>query len=510
MSAFKTVGDKLTGKAGAIFKLIFGGFGSNQQNNSENSNNLTGSTGQAGFGSVGTSSVTATSGNMVNGFPYYMQSDSQWGAHPYGSHGTLSTSACGPTSMAMVMKSYGENVTPVDTADWSAAHGYRASSGTSWDYFKAIGNSVGLDVKQFDPDVARVKQDLQNGIPVIGSMRPGNFTKNGHFVVFTGMDSRGNIYVNDPSSSVRTGHSWLSEQSLSQGKQFWEISKNGQGSLGKLTETDPSTEGAAGGSSGLPLFYNFTGGASKITAYDINKAKKSQNTTWFNKNKPVTSTSAGDFKRMQYNNSYQRINGISDLNKAYYSSEKARKQALQSSTGYLRLMERDAAEREKARNSSAGNFKMMEYASLNDKDAVIRGIGDLRRDEYENGGLAEGKAVAASIRASRSSSSGSSYSSGSGYSSGSSYAGSAPIATAPGGVDATTLNTITEYLKIIAENSKYEASLPTIVDLIGKLAGITATVNSNTASITNQDTVNNINQDLSSVMQKLETMASTL
>ena len=87
---------------------------------------------------------------------------------------------------------------------------------------------------------------------------------------------------------------------------------------------------------------------------------------------------------------------------------------------------------------------------------------------------------------------------------------SAPIATNPGGVDATTLNTIIEYLKTIAENSKYEASLPTIVELIGKLAGITAAVNSNTASTGNQDTINSINQDLSAVMQKLETIASTL
>ena len=91
-----------------------------------------------------------------------------------------------------------------------------------------------------------------------------------------------------------------------------------------------------------------------------------------------------------------------------------------------------------------------------------------------------------------------------------SYGTSAPIATTAGGIDPNTLNTIIEYLKTIADNSKYSASLPTIVELIGKLTGVTAAMNSNSTSIANQDTANNINQDLSAIMQKLETIASTL
>ena len=87
---------------------------------------------------------------------------------------------------------------------------------------------------------------------------------------------------------------------------------------------------------------------------------------------------------------------------------------------------------------------------------------------------------------------------------------SAPVANTSAGVDSATLNTIIEYLKTIAENSKYEAFLPAIVDLISKLTNVTATINSNSTSIANQDTANSINQDLSAIMQKLETMASTL
>ncbi len=440
-NAFRMIGSKLTGKAGAVFNLIFGGFGSNQQNNSENSNNLTGSTGQAGFGSVGTSSVSAISGSMVNGFPYYMQNDSQWGQHPYGSHGTLSSSACGPTSMAMVMKSYGANVTPVETADWSASNGYRESNGTGWGYFKAIGNTIGLDVNQFGTDVNRVKQNLQNGIPVIGSMKPGNFTKGGHFVVFTGMDSRGNIYVNDPSSSVRTGHSWLPEQSLNQAKQFWEITKNGQGSLGRITETDPSIEGAAGGNSGLPWYYNFTGGKAGV---DSSRLKELQD----NYNQTIADAQRRNELKHNYNNYIEYMQYIRD------------------------------SKRRRELNEEYNNYIAESQARIAAKNNNI------------SSGVSNGT-------------SGSSYSSSGIYSSASISAGS-------GGIDTNTLNTIIEYLKTIADNSKYEATLPTIVDLISKLAGITATMNSNSTSIVNQDTTNNINQDLSTIMQKLETIASTL
>ena len=106
----------------------------------------------------------------------------------------------------------------------------------------------------------------------------------------------------------------------------------------------------------------------------------------------------------------------------------------------------------------------------------------------------------------------SSNSSGGSYSgsSGSYYGSSAPVANAAGSIDATSLNSILEYLKIIAENSKYESALPTIVDLVSKLAGITATVNSNSTSIENQDKVSNINSDISAIIQKLDAISSSL
>ena len=130
----------------------------------------------------------------------------------------------------------------------------------------------------------------------------------------------------------------------------------------------------------------------------------------------------------------------------------------------------------------------------------------IRKMQNENYAKTHGK----SSSSSSSSSSGSSGEYSSSSSSGSYSGSSAPVANATGSIDATSLNSILEYLKIIAENSKYESALPTIVDLVSKLAGITATVNSNSTSIENQDKVSNINSDISAIIQKLDAISSSL
>ena len=52
---------------------------------------------------------------------------------------TISTSGCGPTSMAMVISSLTDyDVTPIDMASFSVENGYRTEDqGTSWSFFGA-------------------------------------------------------------------------------------------------------------------------------------------------------------------------------------------------------------------------------------------------------------------------------------------------------------------------------------------------------------------------------------
>lgn len=208
-------------------------------------------------------------GDIINNFPYYNQGDPNWGQKGYGT-GTIASSGCGPTSMAMVMKSYGTNVTPIDTVKYSLEHGFRTKDqGTSWDYFANIAKANGLTTEQYSggqKGIEVTKAKLLSNIPVIGSMRPGDFTKGGHFVVFSGLDSDGTLRVNDPSSRARSVKKWDPQVALGQAKQFWAISKNGQGSIklnsgsGKnYTPLAPSksvnTVAAMG--SGIPI-YDFT------------------------------------------------------------------------------------------------------------------------------------------------------------------------------------------------------------------------------------------------------------
>lgn len=222
---FKSIGSKIGGTIGSIVSSIFGGqySSTDSQENQVSSNSY-------GSSFSGTSSGGTVTGDMANNFPYYNQSDPKWGSTPYGKSGTISSSGCGPTSMAMVLKSYGTNVTPVDTAAWSQQNGYRVEgSGTAWTFFDAIGKTNGLTTNQF-LSIPTAKDYLSKNIPVIGSMKPGDFTKGGHFIVFTGYDGN-NVVVNDPSSRERSAKTWGADHALSQAKQFWAISKNGQGSI---------------------------------------------------------------------------------------------------------------------------------------------------------------------------------------------------------------------------------------------------------------------------------------
>lgn len=294
---FKGVVDAVSGPAKGILKTIFGINDEVQQTTQENQGTDTTKVGvqDSSFGS--TNAVTS----KANDFPYYNQGDAPWGDKSY-VYDTYRNSACGPTSMAMVMKSYGINVNPEDTGTYAAQHGHRIEGqGTGWGFFKDIGNANGLTVNEFDPNNERVINDLKQGIPVISSQRAGHFTKRGHYIVLSGIDSNGNIYVNDPSSRERSSHAWTSSNVLSTGKQYWEISKDGKGSIGHITPTEPSTVGSRqGGRSGLPI-YDFTGGASG--AMDMMHASNRLQQSIVNN----TATTKQSTNTMDYNEIYNNM-----------------------------------------------------------------------------------------------------------------------------------------------------------------------------------------------------------
>ena len=231
-----------------------------------------------GFGGYG----KGVDGDMLNGFPYLLQGDDRWGSVQYSSINdssqTISSSACGPTSMAMVLRSYGHNVTPIDTSNYALANGHRTeNSGTAWTFFQPIGSSYGLTTKQFS-DANTAIQELEKGYPVIASMGPKTFTSKGHYIVLSGINDKGNILVNDPGKLNRSNVSYDPGLFAREGKQFWSFSNNGEGSINNVSKVADITgleKLSSGMSNAKAIINEGTPDAGTMTGNDVDVADTS-------------------------------------------------------------------------------------------------------------------------------------------------------------------------------------------------------------------------------------------
>ena len=70
----------------------------------------------------------------------------------------------------------------------------------------------------------RIAENLKVGNPVVAVMGPGDFTTEGHFIVFVDYED-GKIKVNDPNSKVNSEKLWEFESISSQIKQLWVFRK---------------------------------------------------------------------------------------------------------------------------------------------------------------------------------------------------------------------------------------------------------------------------------------------
>lgn len=188
--------------------------------------------------STGSTNYAGDSADMLNGFPYLLQNDSRWGSLPYTSTGnpsqTIGSSSCGPTSMAIVLRSFGVDITPKETCQFALDNGMRtANSGTSWDFFQAIGNKYGLTTEELGVSESGILNALKNAKPVIASMGPPTFTSGGHYIDLVGIKD-GKIVVNDCASKERSMVTYSPSVFTSEGSNFWAFSKNGKGSIGNV------------------------------------------------------------------------------------------------------------------------------------------------------------------------------------------------------------------------------------------------------------------------------------
>lgn len=138
----------------------------------------------------------------VTDIVYFNQSEEPWADAPYGSD-TLLKYGCGPTVMAMAVASLTEEDTdPARMAQWAVEHGHWArQNGSYHSLIPGAAEAFGLTVESPVEQTAQALRDtLEQGKLLVALMKPGHFTKYGHFILLRGITPDGNILVADPNS----------------------------------------------------------------------------------------------------------------------------------------------------------------------------------------------------------------------------------------------------------------------------------------------------------------------
>ena len=95
-------------------------------------------------------------------------------------------------------------------------------NGSSWTLISEGGVKLGLDVTEIPLVKKRVMSNLEVDNPIICSMRAGDFTTTGHYIVLVGTED-GLIRVNDPNSYENSEKLWSYEQIEGQIRNLWVI-----------------------------------------------------------------------------------------------------------------------------------------------------------------------------------------------------------------------------------------------------------------------------------------------
>lgn len=167
-----------------------------------------------------------TIGEVKKGtFPLLLQWDKRWGYGKYGND-IIAIGGCAPTALSMVIAGLTgkNNITPYDVAKYSEKNGhYSSGTGTSWSLMTVGSKHFKIEGKELPLTKNNIYNALESGKPIICSMRKGDFTTVGHFIVLVGIID-GKIKVNDPNSEERSSILWEYERIESQIKNLWVFS----------------------------------------------------------------------------------------------------------------------------------------------------------------------------------------------------------------------------------------------------------------------------------------------
>ena len=169
--------------------------------------------------------LEAFSYDLSEGVPLMMQWDTRWGYLPYGSD-MVAITGCGPVCLAMAgyyVTGGDEDFHPAEMIEFAEENGYYSKgNGSSWTLISEGGVKLGLDVTEIPLVKKRIMDNLSVDNPIICSMRAGDFTTSGHYIVLVGCED-GLIRVNDPNSYENSEKLWSYEQLEGQIRNLWVI-----------------------------------------------------------------------------------------------------------------------------------------------------------------------------------------------------------------------------------------------------------------------------------------------
>ena len=158
-------------------------------------------------------------------YPLFLQWDKRWGCLAYGDDSNVAISGCGPTTLAMAVVALtgNEEATPAAVAKFAMQEGYYMSgTGTMWSLMTEGAAAYDVHSEQINISQIEIKQHLDQGDIVICSVRQGDFTTGGHFILLYDYDDEG-FSINDPFSLYRSGQKWDYGKIRSQIKAVWAL-----------------------------------------------------------------------------------------------------------------------------------------------------------------------------------------------------------------------------------------------------------------------------------------------
>lgn len=155
--------------------------------------------------------------------PLLMQWDKRWGYNDYGD-GMIAENGCGPLvlTMAYIYLTDDIQMNPRKMAEFCDQNGYYTDRGTSWSLWTVGTGQLGLHGEELSLSENSMKSALDAGNLIVCSMRPGDFTTEGHYILIRGYDENG-FYVNDPNRRSTSERQWDYDTLSPQIKNLWSI-----------------------------------------------------------------------------------------------------------------------------------------------------------------------------------------------------------------------------------------------------------------------------------------------